>query len=389
MFRRIFVLFGLVGFLLCGSVLAQEEVKAHDTVKSGIEILFFHSDHCKACQHFKNVIKPVYMEKYGDKIFFTSFDVEEEGNYEQLVALANLYSREPAYPALYVGEQLLIGNKEIKASFETIVDELLKKSSSSRPVSIPQAKKVEEMFKGFSTLAIAIAGLIDGVNPCAFTVIVFFISFLSVYGYGKREMLIIGSSYILAVFLMYIAIGLGMFKFLYAFKHFFVLMKTFYILISLMCFILGILCLLDYFKFRRTGDPTESFLQLPALLKKKIQSVIGDEFRSKENRGVIKLTVGAFGVGVMVSLLEAVCTGQVYLPVISFVLRKPGLQVKALAYLLLYNVMFILPLLLVFGLAMWGITSQQFADYYKRRYGYIRVCMVMLFFALGFLMLAN
>lgn len=386
MFKRL-ILSLLLCFSFAGAVLAQEETAVDN--KKGIEVVFFHSEHCKACMFFKHEIKPKYVEKYKDKIYFTSMDVEEEGKYEQLVTVSNIFSREPAYPALYVGENLLIGNKEIQANFETIIDELLKKSQDQVAQTPIETKKVEDIFSTFSVWAIAVAGLLDGINPCAFTVIVFFISFLSVYGYGKKEMSIIGISYILAVFLMYIAIGVGLFKFLYAFKHFFILTRIFYWAIALMCFILGILCLLDYLNYRRTGNPEESFLQLPAILKKKIQKVIGDEFRSKEDRGVLKLACGAFGVGIMVSLLEAVCTGQVYLPVISFVLRKPGLQLKALAYLLMYNVMFIVPLIVVFILALWGVSSKQFADYYKQRYGYIRICMFMLFLTLGFLMLAN
>lgn len=387
MFKRIVLSLFFVSFTFLGLASAQEAATSEE--KSGIEVVFFHSEHCKACLFFKHEIKPKYVEKYGDKIYFTSMDVEIEGNYEQLVTVANIFSREPAYPALYVGENLLIGNKQIQANFENIIDDILKKNQPVQDSTPLETTKVEDIFSTFSTWAIVAAGLLDGINPCAFTVIVFFISFLSVYGYNKREMCIIGISYILAVFLMYIAIGVGLFKFLYAFKHFFILTKIFYWSIALMCFVLGVLCLLDYFNYRRTGNPEESFLQLPAVLKKKIQKVIGDEFRSKEDRGVLKLAGGAFGVGIMVSLLEAVCTGQVYLPVISFVLRKPGLQLKALAYLLLYNVMFIVPLVVVFVLALWGVSSQQFADYYKKRYGYIRICMFMLFLALGFLMLAN
>jgi len=39
-----------------------------------------------------------------------------------------------------------------------------------------------EHFRSFKTLAIVVAGLIDGINPCAFTVIVFFVSFLAFQG---------------------------------------------------------------------------------------------------------------------------------------------------------------------------------------------------------------
>jgi cytochrome c biogenesis protein CcdA len=91
--------------------------------------------------------------------------------------------------------------------------------------------------------------------------------------------------------------------------------------------------------------------------------------------------------GFLVSLLEAVCTGQVYLPTISFVLKSTTLKFQALAYLLLYNIMFIAPLVVIFALALLGTSSQQFSDFLKKRLGVIKILMAVLFFALGIYLL--
>jgi cytochrome c biogenesis protein CcdA len=55
-----------------------------------------------------------------------------------------------------------------------------------------------------------------------------------------------------------------------------------------------------------------------------------------------------FITGVVISIIELACTGQVYLPTILFVLGVPELRLQAGVYLVLYNLMFVLPLVVVF-----------------------------------------
>ncbi len=64
-------------------------------------------------------------------------------------------------------------------------------------------------------------------------------------------------------------------------------------------------------------------------------------------------------IGFAISVLELVCTGQVYLPTITFVMGVEEMRRHALSYLLLYNLAFVAPLLVVFALVHWGTTSLQ------------------------------
>ena len=85
----------------------------------------------------------------------------------------------------------------------------------------------------------------------------------------------------------------------------------------------------------------------------------------------------------VISLLELACTGQVYLPTIIFVSSIPELRVRAIGYLVLYNVLFILPLVVVFVLAYYGTTSKDLTRFLQRNAATVKLGMVILFAALA------
>jgi cytochrome c biogenesis protein CcdA len=76
-----------------------------------------------------------------------------------------------------------------------------------------------------------------------------------------------------------------------------------------------------------------------------------------------------------------------YLPTIAFVLKSSHLKLQAFAYLLLYNTMFILPLLAVFVFALAGATSEDFGRFIKRHMLLVKLLMAALFFGLGMFLL--
>jgi hypothetical protein len=92
----------------------------------------------------------------------------------------------------------------------------------------------------------------------------------------------------------------------------------------------------------------------------------------------------AFITGIVISLIELACTGQVYLPTIIFVLSMPGPQIQALLYLVLYNLAFIVPLVIVFIMVFFGTTSEQLGRFINRWTGPIKLLMAVMFFFLAF-----
>ncbi|MCK9604239.1 MAG: hypothetical protein M0R66_07775 [Candidatus Omnitrophica bacterium] len=358
-------------------------------------LLFFYSENCHSCHKVRHEIMPVIEKEFFDKIIIEYLNNADIDNYKLMLALKDKYNNpRSGVPVIFIGETVLVGYDQIKEKLKNVINDTLEKRKIIELDKLPGIDLVKH-FLSFGALAIIIAGLIDGINPCAFTVIVFFISFLAFQGYRKRELVIIGLSFIFAVFLTYVLVGLGIFRFLYALRGFYFITKGVYYLVAIFCFTLGVFALYDVWLFRKTGKTEGMALQLPGVVKKKIQAIIGMHYRKPAqdrtegapSRHFSRLIVSALFTGFLVSLLEAVCTGQLYLPTITFVLKEASLRLRAFGYLLLYNLMFIVPLLVILSLALFGATSEDFALFVKKHMITIKISMVILFFGLGALIL--
>ncbi|MFH1075195.1 MAG: hypothetical protein V1752_08920 [Candidatus Firestonebacteria bacterium] len=353
------------------------------------KLIFFHSPSCKKCLEVKKEFIPGIEKEFKDSIDIEYRDINDTENYKFFLGLLKKhgFGMKISVPSAYFNGRFFIGSNEIVANLKSYLAQSL--NGARGLAAFPEIDLLKH-FKTFRPLLISGVGLADGINPCAFTVIVFFISFLAVQGYKKKELIAIGLSFIFAVFLTYLLIGLGLFNFLYRLKGFWMLIKTVNISVGLFSIILGCLALYDYFNFKKTGQAEGSILQLPQAVKIQIHSVIGRFHRKPKSpeEGFTKphifgLLLSALASGFLVSLLESVCTGQLYLPTIAFVLKTAPMKLEALGYLLLYNLMFIVPLLLIFILALLGVTSGQFAKFLKQHFALLKIIMAAMFFSLG------
>ncbi|MBI5145210.1 MAG: hypothetical protein HZA27_03380 [Candidatus Omnitrophica bacterium] len=354
-------------------------------------LIIFHSPSCHNCLKVKNEVMPKIEHDFKDRVKFTYIDIENIDNYKLLLALKEKYRSDIKIelPVFYFRGHFLNGKADVEKGLVWLIKESLRLPAKQKD-ELPFIDLVAH-FKAIEPLAVVSAGLIDGINPCAFSVIVFFISFLALQGYLKRDLIIIGLIFIFAVFLTYLLIGIGLFGFLYRLKSFWLAAKVFNFSIGIFSIILGIFTLYDFFKFKKTKETEGLLLQLPAAVKKQIQAIIGRHYRKTKDQeikgNILKLVFSAMITGFLVSILEAVCTGQVYLPTITFVLKATPLKLPALGYLLLYNLMFITPLFAIFLLALLGVTSGQFSSFLKRHLLSVKVLMAILFFGLGIFLL--
>jgi len=346
-------------------------------------MLIFYSSSCHECIRVENELMPSIAGEFKDELTVEYCNIADIENYKLLLGLAREYGVEAGniLPVFYINGRFL-SKKSI--SGDSIRQFIL---ASSRVTAIvkpqqPATQSLLERFKTFRPLAVAGAGIIDGINPCAFTVIVFFISFLALQGYRKRELIAIGSAFITAVFLTYLLLGIGLFGFLYRLKGFWAITRVFNFTVGAVSVILGLLCIYDIFKFKATAKPQDMILQLPKMLKQQIHKVIGMHYRMNK-RGIFPLLLSALVTGFLVSILEAICTGQMYLPTIAFVLKTTHFKLEAFGYLVLYNLMFIIPLFVILIFALWGVTSEQFSKFLKKHMLLVKVLMAAMFFGLG------
>jgi hypothetical protein len=135
----------------------------------------------------------------------------------------------------------------------------------------------------------------------------------------------------------------------------------------------------DYILFRR-GQVAKWKLQLPAGLKKKTHEIIREQARIKGG------LLATFGAGFVSAVCTVICTGQVYLPTIGFVMGIPELRKHAIFNLILYNIMYIIPLVGVFVLAFFGVTSEKMALVTQKHTGTVKLLTALLFLALASLL---
>lgn len=363
-----------------------------------LRVFVFYAAGCRSCMIIERDVLPGIEEKYSGRISVEKYDIGISRNYAQMVRLEKLYGGEGGFvPEVIVSKYVLMGEEKIRSGLDITIEKALLEPRQDETTGLTRSDVAEyqapdaqslilSRFESFSAFTVAAAGFLDGINPCAFTTIVFFISFLTFAGYRKREMIMAGSFFTLAVFLAYFLIGIGIFRFLRSISAFSYVTLVINILIGSMAFILGILSVIDYFRFRKTRDVKTSMLQLPKSIKNRIHSVIGGDFRrggKGSGRALLKIAWIAFTSGFIVSILESICTGQVYLPTIAYVLRMPARHAPALSYLLLYNLAFVTPLVIVFLLGLFGATSSAFSRFMQKHFGFVKLSTAALFFVLG------
>ncbi len=152
-----------------------------------------------------------------------------------------------------------------------------------------------------------------------------------------------------------------------------------------MCALLAVFAVLsfrDAWLYRKTGDAGKVVMQLPESFKKRIHGIIREGAHSRH------LAAGALVTGFLVTLLESVCTGQVYLPALALMAKQDPSSLKWLSYLVLYNVMFIIPLLAIFAAAYFGTGIMTMMKWSKRDVFIGKILMGILFLGLAVLMLA-
>jgi len=369
---------------------------AHPASASGRlpALVVFYSPSCHVCLKVKAEMIPELEKKFKGTLAFEYRDVNEIENYKYMLGLKEKYKPglESGIPVFYLGNDLIYAGEKTLAQLEQFINDALP-AARAQEQQVPLVDLMTR-FKDFRPWMIISAGLIDGINPCAFTVIVFFISFLALQGYRRNELEVIGLFFIFAVFVTYLLIGVGLFRLLFAMKSFSVFVRLFNLGVGILSVVLGVFALYDFFKYRQTKSSEGLLLQLPPAIKNQIHRVIGIHYRKSKHPGaatagrpVFALTMSALATGFLVSILEAVCTGQTYLPTIAFVLKTTPLKFQAFSYLVLYNLMFILPLLVIFVLALFGTTSQQFSVVLQKHMLKIKFLMVALFFSLGFFLI--
>ncbi len=227
--------------------------------------------------------------------------------------------------------------------------------------------------------AISAAALADSVNPCAFATIIILVAMMSSAKRTRNEIIAVCLAFTASVFVTYFAIGLFLYKVIAMINeqggYFLVAADIIYYIAFAICVVFGVLSLRDAYLLFSGRSAEEMTLQLPKAFKKRINVAMAKGVRARW------LVVGVFIAGVTVSFLEAACTGQIYLPTIISLAKISFWH--SMALLAWYNFLFVVPLLIIFGLVLLGVTSAQLADFFKKNVAWTKLALGLVFIAMG------
>lgn len=344
-----------------------------------VRIYFFYSKDCKECLDIKNNyiprlrLYPLLRVRY--------LDIGDPENYRLMLDLEERhgYKLKNPPPTIFIGDQVLDGGKEIRERLEEIIRIWYRRGGCLWPDERPLKKTniIIERFRNLGVLAVISGGLLDGINPCAFTTLICFISYLLFIGHKGRKILLVGIAFILTVFTTYLLVGIGLFESIKRITIFPLLDRIVSLLVACVVFLFGIFTFYDYYLFKRKGLVKGCSVRLG-----KIVGIIKRGSRMKH------YLLGAVLIGLLISILEFSCTGQIYLPIIIVLRYLPELQIHSLFYLVLYNLFFILPLIVVFILVYYGANSEIVTKISSKHQGKVKILTAILFFGIALVLVA-
>jgi cytochrome c biogenesis protein CcdA len=173
---------------------------------------------------------------------------------------------------------------------------------------------------------VGVSALIDSINPCAFSILLLTIAFLFSIGRLRSDIVKIGGFYVLGIFLAYLLIGLGILQVLHFFNtpHFMAKVG------ALLLIVLGGINIINEF-----------FPSFP--IKLRIPRAAHHRMALLMEKASLPT---AFILGGLVGLCEFPCTGGPYLMVLGL-LHDQATFMVGFGYLILYNLIFILPLAII------------------------------------------
>lgn len=357
---------------------ACDEEEEACVVDDPIYVAYFYQTGCKECSRVEADLN--YLKTQYPQMQVVDFNIYDHADLATWLLEQIGYEGDFQTPALIIGQQVLVGDEILPENIKPILERY--ESTGAEPIWLdfnPEEGRqtIIDRFRDMGWMAVVFAGLIDGINPCAFATLIFFVSYLTLSGRQGKEVLWVGGGFTLGVFVAYLGVGLGLYQVLEMVSETLdTIAKIVYAVTGVFCLVLAGLSFRDY-KKAKDGDIHDMLLTLPEPMRKRINTTIR---RGRKTRNYI---LGAFGAGIMISFLELACTGQVYLPTIIFVSSIPELRLQAFLYLVLYNLLFILPLVVIFVLVYFGTTSKDLTQWLHEKASAVKFAMSLVFIALG------
>jgi len=328
--------------------------------------------HCARLHQFLESLSPKYPE-----LEIIRYEIHEPEGQQLLDKLLRAYNTElGSVPIVFIGDVAMIEDTFIGLEAEPVVasgraadmrlEEAIRVAiAQSAPSPLERAKTVEgKGLAGTLTIpAVLVAAAADSVNPCTFAVLVLLLGTLLVAG-RKGKVLQAGLSFTLAIYISYFLMGLGIFSAIQAAG----VQRPFILAVSGLAILLGLWNMKDYFAYGKWFT-----IEVPQRWRPTVKRITSS----------VVSVPGAFAVGVLDSLFLLPCSSGPYIAILAL-LSKTTTRTQGIGLLLFYNLIFILPLLLITLGVHFGFTTTARAERWRSaRLGKLHLVSGVVMFLLG------
>jgi len=289
------------------------------------KIYFFYGTGCPHCSQVENFFES---EKLYDTYPIDKreiyFNRDNTILFNDILDKLNIPNEERGVPTVVIGDKVLVGDTPIIENFKISADEFLQninKTEKAKPDAESETQK-----SNLTLAAVIIGSLVDAINPCEFAVLIILMTTILATG-NPRKALLAGLAFSVSIFISYFLMGLGLYKALSLGS----ISGWFFQIVGWLAILLGLFNLKDYFWYGKGF-----LMEVPLSWRPKLKNLI----HSVTSPG------GAFAIGFLVSLFLLPCTSGPYIVILGM-LAKNTFDIQAVLYLLLYNLIFVSPMILI------------------------------------------
>lgn len=233
----------------------------------------------------------------------------------------------------------------------------------------------EIAFEQLALSAVVVGAAIDSVNPCAFGVLIFLMTYLTKVFDDKRHALLGGMLYTAAVYITYFLAGLGLLSAVQNQQ----ISYWFYWVATFVAFTAAAFEIKDFFWYGK-GISMDMSIIPGASNRIKLWTEKMQQLSRDRPRAALGMTVP---IGFGAAAFELPCTGQVYFAILGMI-DASGVGIGTwLPWIALYNLIFVAPLLVITGLMYIGMSSDRLETWRKQHRRYMRLGIGLFLYALG------
>jgi cytochrome c biogenesis protein CcdA/glutaredoxin len=325
--------------------------------KNPVDLYFFYGQGCPHCAKMSTFLEEME-ESYSTVTVFEKEIYSNTENRELFQEMSDAFEVEiSGVPTVFIGDKVIVGfsnsvGEELEDEIQKCIAERcssplekLKNNDEQKSLKDGELSEKLTMVEKLTVPAVLIAAAVDAINPCAFAVLVILLT--TILGTGiKKRALFAGLAFTASIYISYFLMGIGLFSAIQASG----LSHGFFIIVSVLAILIGLFNLKDYLWYGKWF-----VMEVPLSWRPAMKKII---------RGVTSVP-GSFLTGFVVSLFLLPCTSGPYIVILGM-LAQTTTRGYALFLLLLYNFVFVLPMILITMAIYFGFTTTEKTEEWRQ-----------------------